>query len=283
MAPQTLDTILRPPQWPTSFSDFVTWCLMWDPNTRPTSTQALAHGYFKDAQDPLSSLTTTKTLSTPTVPQYANVVQRPCPAMLTAVVPAPAPPPKPSVDPTRINGLSNAGPIPILPTIRPISLLSNAVTREFARKIGRQLSTNSQTNHYVEVHRQEAERSLNGQSGLTSGSGRRESFFSHLRKRARRISRKYQAPFSPSSDDIEANANSSPCQTNSNRQSMVINGQAPLPTLLSNHFSDLDKALQNVRQSLEASSQTAGVPTNGLSSPHASNTILEAAAFSTSS
>src|ERR1700761_1483995 len=53
MAPHSLDTILRAPQWPASLSDFVTWCLMWDPKTRPTSSQALAHDYFRDAADPL--------------------------------------------------------------------------------------------------------------------------------------------------------------------------------------------------------------------------------------
>jgi len=341
MAPHTLDTILRPPQWPASLSDFVTWCLMWDPKGRPTSTQALAHDYFKDALDPLRPKSSSKLLgnrkqssastndsfkdaqeslpslttktsswfrksliqrevSAPAVPQHTTVVQPASPSVQTVVAPAPAPapPPKPTVDPnatvkarpaankraTWTNGLpSNAAPIPILPTIRPISPLSDAVTAQAtvrpvdaddkaARKIGRQLSTNSQTNHYAEIHRQEAERALNGQSGLASpASGHRESFFSHLRKRARRFSGKYQAPLSPSSDDIEANAGCSPWQTNSNRQSMVIDGQAPLPTLPSNDFSDLDKALQNVRQSLEASSQTTSALASGLASPHASN------------
>src|ERR1700761_6159178 len=53
MAPHTMDSILQAPQWPTALSEFVTWCLMWDPKNRPTSTQALRHEYFTDAFDPL--------------------------------------------------------------------------------------------------------------------------------------------------------------------------------------------------------------------------------------
>ncbi|KAF2401223.1 kinase-like protein [Trichodelitschia bisporula] len=124
MAPHPLDTILRPPQWPAALCEFVTWCLLWDPKARPTSTQALAHDYFRDAVDPLrpksarvlprkeSNLSnmesirdvqdtqpslTTKTSawlrksfiqreSAPAVPQHAPVTQTPQPR------PAPAPP-----------------------------------------------------------------------------------------------------------------------------------------------------------------------------------------------
>ncbi|KKY34571.1 putative cmgc rck mak protein kinase [Diaporthe ampelina] len=53
MAPHSMDTILQTPQWPSSLSHFVTWCLMWDPKNRPTSTQTLQHEYFADAVDPL--------------------------------------------------------------------------------------------------------------------------------------------------------------------------------------------------------------------------------------
>ncbi|KAJ4124370.1 Serine/threonine protein kinase, variant 3 [Fusarium falciforme] len=53
MAPHAMDTILQTPQWPTALSQFVTWCLMWDPKNRPTSSQALAHEYFLDAVDPM--------------------------------------------------------------------------------------------------------------------------------------------------------------------------------------------------------------------------------------
>ena len=30
-----MDTILQAPQWPAALSNFVTWCLMWDPKNRP--------------------------------------------------------------------------------------------------------------------------------------------------------------------------------------------------------------------------------------------------------
>src|SRR5271168_2913736 len=53
MAPHSMDTILQPPQWPIAFSNFITWCLMWDPKNRPTSRQALDHEFFADAVDPL--------------------------------------------------------------------------------------------------------------------------------------------------------------------------------------------------------------------------------------
>jgi meiosis induction protein kinase IME2/SME1 len=321
MAPHSLDTILRPPQWPASLSDFVTWCLLWDPKARPTSTQALAHEFFRDAADPLrpkssstsrllgrkqSNLSThdsikdtpdsqhtlsTKTsswfrksliqreASAPAVPQHVQSVQivsRPPPIQhsvseATTLKVAPVA----NKRNTWANGLPpNAAPIPILPTIKPISPLSNAVTAQAqarkapsddkaSKKIGRQLSVASHGNHYADLHRLEAERALNGQSGLTSPTnGQKESFFSHLRKRARRFSGRYQAPMSPNADDIEANAGCSPFQ--SNRQSMLIDSLPPVANPLpSNDFTELDRALQNVRSSLEASSQSSLIPPSG--------------------
>src|ERR1700761_4086721 len=62
MAPHTMDSILQPPHWPTALSDFVTWCLMWDPKNRPTSSQALRHEYFTDAYDPLRPKTSSSRL-----------------------------------------------------------------------------------------------------------------------------------------------------------------------------------------------------------------------------
>jgi len=158
--------------------------------------------------------------------------------------------------------------------MKPISPLSHAVTAQATarngplddkatKKIGRQLSVASNGNHYAEMHRQEAERALNGHSGLASPtSGQRESFFSHLRKRARRFSGRYQTPISPSSDDVEANAGCSPWA--SNRQSMIIDSLPPVTNPLpSNDFSELDKALQNVKSSLENSSQSSLAPPPG--------------------
>jgi meiosis induction protein kinase IME2/SME1 len=287
--------------------------LLWDPKARPTSTQALAHEFFRDAADPLrpkssstarllgrkqSNISThdsikdtldsqhtlsTKTsswfrksliqreVSAPAVPQHAQPVQavsRPAPLQhsVSEITPAKAASTATKRN-TWANGLPpNAAPIPILPSIKPISPLSNAVTAQAqarqasddkaSKKIGRQLSVASHGNHYADLHRQEAERALNGHSGLASPtSGQKESFFSHLRKRARRFSGRYQAPLSPSSDDIEANAGCSPFQ--SNRQSMIVDSLPPVANPLpSNDFTELDKALQGVQSSLDASSQS---------------------------
>jgi meiosis induction protein kinase IME2/SME1 len=178
---------------------------------------------------------------------------------------------------------SNGAPIPILPSIRPVSPLSDAVTAQasvraaeaegkVAKKIGRQLSVASHGNHYAEYHRQETERALMGQSGLASpSSGHKEGFFSHLRKRARRLSgRYYQTPLSPNSDDIEANAGCAPWAS-SNRQSMVVDQALAAPSTNSD-YSELDKTLQNVRCSLEGGSQSTNT---SKSSRVASNPMLK--------
>jgi len=181
---------------------------------------------------------------------------------------------------TWTNGVpSNGAPIPILPSIRPISPLSAEVTAQAsvrqadsdekaAKKIGRQLSVASHGNHYADVHRQEAERALNGQSGLTSPpNGHKEGFFSHLRKRARRLSGRYQTPMSPNSDDIEANAGCAPWGASSARQSLIMDQSATTST--TSDFSELDKALQHVRDSVEANSaKNARTATNPMLKRH---------------
>lgn len=118
------------------------------------------------------------------------------------------------------------------------------------KKIGRQLSVNSNGNHYADIHRQEAERVLNGGGGVRSPSGgQKEGFFSHLRKRARRLSGRNQA--AAVNEDVEANAGCAPW---SNRSSMAIDPSANATDAQGNpEFADLDKALQNVRYSLDAS------------------------------
>ncbi|KAG9186550.1 meiosis induction protein kinase-like protein [Alternaria panax] len=160
---------------------------------------------------------------------------------------------------TWTNGASNNGaPIPILPSIKPISPLSAEVTAQAtaASKVGRQLSVNSHGNHYADVHRQEAERALNGHSELTSPiNGHKEGFFSHLRKRARRLSGRYQTPMSPNSDDIEANAGCAPWAATSARQSLIMDQSQGAQSSSTSDFSELDKALQHVRDSVEAHSQ----------------------------
>ncbi|KAI9799294.1 MAG: hypothetical protein M1833_004172 [Piccolia ochrophora] len=188
---------------------------------------------------------------------------------------------------------SNAAPMPILPSIRPISPLSDAVTAQAnsrrhkdqlpketdgdkrrrsmiddkaAKKIGRQLSAASSSNHYAELHRQEAERALNGSAvPVASPTAQKESFFSHLRKRARRLSGRHQLPLSPTSTDIESVAGCGPWS--SNRSSMALDASFPAAVVSSNHgdFKDLDKALQNVRGSVETSSPVNMEPGTGSS------------------
>jgi meiosis induction protein kinase IME2/SME1 len=312
MAPHSLDTILQAPQWPASLSQFVTWCLLWDPRARPTSAQALAHEYFQDAFDPLRLKSSSSKLlgrkqselsakdspdaspslssktsswlrrslvareSAPAVPQHTTtqpLSPAPSPAASSSNPTGPTKQrPAATKRATWTNGVSqNGAPIPILPSIRPISPLSAEVTaqanvrpaegdEQAAKKIGRQLSVASHGNHYADVHRQEAERALNGQSGLTSPpNGQKEGFFSHLRKRARRLSGRYQTPMSPNSDDIEANAGCAPWAGANPRQSSLVD-QASLAGAASNNsdFSELDKALQHVRDSVEAHSQQNG-------------------------
>ncbi|TEA19598.1 Sporulation protein kinase pit1 [Colletotrichum sidae] len=307
MAPHAMDTILQAPQWPATLSHFVTWCLMWDPKTRPTSTQALAHEYFVDAVDPLrpkssasrilgrkqsdisrgkDSSSSTPTTSKPSwfrksligrsesaeiavvqsISKESTPRPSPVPSQTTNEVPVAKTRPAQSKRTTWTNGPSNVAPMPILPTIRPISPLSDAVTAQASngyndsyanghqravqieekKKIGRQLSVASSTNNYAEIHRQQAERALNGNGGLASPpNGHKESFFSHLRKRARRFSGRHQAPMSPNSDDVEAQAGCGPW--NSNRSSMVIDAPTP-PPKPSEMYEPLDKALREVQQ-----------------------------------
>ncbi|RDL39012.1 Protein kinase-like (PK-like) [Venustampulla echinocandica] len=335
MAPHAMDTILQTPQWPTSLSNFVTWCLMWDPKARPTSTQALAHEFFNDAVDPLrpkssasrilgrkhSDLSYRGSKDSTEIAQNQsskpswfrksligrsdsgngvaapvgkeNIAPRPSPIHAATDVPVIKTRPNASKRSTWNNGPSNAAPMPILPTIKPISPLSDTVTAQASsrtpsytdahkaagqaaanmddkvvKKIGRQLSVASNGNHYADIHRQQAEMALNGNSGLASPpNGQKESFFSHLRKRARRFSgRQSQTPISPKSMDIEAQAGCGPWA--SNRSSMVVDnvGQLPSPVQKVDTYEALDKALRNVQQNLD-SSQTAPIPPNHATTP----------------
>ena len=298
-----METILQPPQWPAAFSSFVTWCLMWDPKNRPTSKQAMEHEFFSDAVDPLRPKSSSRLLGrkhsdlsfrskeasdTPTITSKASWFRRSLIARDSApAVPQHNPDAKVAHEPELLVGKSRpqapkratwthgttptvGAPMPILPSIRPISPLPNAVTaqanstfahhpepkigsgrstEEKSKKIGRQLSVNSHGNHYPDVHRQEAERVLNANasSGLVSPpSAHRESFFSHLRKRARRFSGRHGLT-SPGGDDVEANAANVPW---SNRSSLMVDSVIPEGQTQSD-FLELDKALQSVRYSLE--------------------------------
>ncbi|KAJ5826260.1 hypothetical protein N7474_003398 [Penicillium riverlandense] len=302
MAPHPMESVLQAPQWPTALSEFVTWCLMWDPKVRPTSTQALNHEYFADAVDPLrpKSSTSSRLLGRKQSDKVLKSPARdPCDSPTLSSKPSwfrrsligrsdsPAPtiendspsrPPAvsyntvPDLQPVKARPpnnkratWTNGAPMPILPSIRPVSPLSNAVTAQAthstvaqtkasksteqdvgkSKKIGRQLSVNSNGNHYADIHRQEAERMLIG-SGNASNT--KESFFSHLRKRARRLSGRNQVTAVP--DDVEANAG---CIPWSNRSSMALDGANP-GDAKSSDLSELDKALQSVKYSLDSSS-----------------------------
>lgn len=210
------------------------------------------------------------------VPEVAQVSQQPSPRPSpvhanTADVPVTVAKTRP-VPTKRSTWTNGAAPIPILPSVRPISPLPDASVAQAnarrtehteertSKKIGRQLSVNSQGNHYAEIHRQEAERALNGGNGLKSPTGsQRESFFSHLRKRARRLSGRHQTPVM-NSDDLEAQAGCAPWATGSNRQS-VHEAQSIAPVAIdpSNdpNFAELDRALQSVRYSLDAAANPA--------------------------
>ncbi|KAL8641671.1 MAG: hypothetical protein Q9228_001553 [Teloschistes exilis] len=160
---------------------------------------------------------------------------------------------------------AKGAPMPILPSIRPISPFSDAVTaqanvrptdnvetypsvapeQKASKKIGRQLSVASNGNHYADYSRQEAERALHGARDLTSpGESQKEGFFSHLRKRARRLSGRPQVPSSPLPYDLEANASCGPWQ--SNRGSMNVDSVATDP-MLRNAMSpgELEKAVHS--------------------------------------
>lgn len=222
--------------------------------------------------------------SAPVVPTQTRTKQtnspRPSPVHSTTTLEVPiAAKARPLVNKraTWTNGTTPAvgAPMPILPSIRPISPLSDAVTAQAtgsltneegskrssvldektAKKLGRQLSVASNGNHYADIHRQEAERALNGNGGLVSPpNGQKESFFSHLRKRARRLSGRHATPLSPKSDDIEANAGCGPWS--SNRSSMALDAPPVATNPTSNpDFTELDRALQNVRSSIETPSQ----------------------------
>ena len=313
MAPHSMESILQPPQWPVALSNFVTWCLMWDPKHRPTSAQAMEHEFFIDAVDPLRPKSSSRLLgkkhsgfehksykdgadpppltSKPSwfrksiirdsTPQHANESQAipPNPSTVSTINSSEATKPSKSRPfaskrATWTNGApANGAPMPILPSIRPISPLSDAVTAQAnrspvedsshatnvkataegksSRKIGRQLSVASNGNHYAD--RLDAERALNGEGGPSSPlAGQKEGFFSHLRKRARRLSGRNQLPISPKYDDIEASAGCGPWS--SNRSSMALDQKFLNDSVSKIDDQELDRALHNVRYSLEVGS-----------------------------
>lgn len=322
MAPHSLETVLPSPQWPASLTHFVTWCLMWDPKVRPTSRQALEHEYFQDAVDPLRPKSSSRVLGRksstalnnnsdtdvatktsswfrkslggrenipPPVPEHlqgSGLTSPKLPNTTEASLGASKTRPTATKRATWANGAGTAAPMPILPSIRPISPLPDSSTaqanarravqpdeKNASKKIGRQLSVNSQGNHYAELHRLEAERALTGANELKSPTGSQKgSFFSHLRKRARRLSGRTPGPMSPSMEDIEANAGCAPWAANrqSTQEPQPIAPSAADPSTDPN-FAELDRALQSVRYSLDAAAHASNnqpkVPTRISSNP----------------
>lgn len=295
-----METILQPPQWPASFSNFVTWCLMWDPRNRPTSGQAMEHEFFSDAVDPLRPKSSSRLLGRkhsdlsfrskevePVLTSKPSWFRR----SLIARESAPAVPLHDTNNNITHEKMSNgkarppankratwqgtpaaAAPMPILPSIKPISPIPDTVnasadprtthpetnrsrvSEDKTKKIGRQLSVNSHGNHYPDAHRAEAEKALNGSgTPMSPPFGQKESFFSHLRKRARRFSGRHGLA-SPNGDDIEAQAAAAPW---SNRSSVIVDNVIPEDRT---DFLDLDKALQSVRYSLERAEEQRPLP-----------------------
>jgi meiosis induction protein kinase IME2/SME1 len=161
----------------------------------------------------------------------------------------PKPRPNANKRATWAHGPPNAAPMPLLPSIRPVSPLYNAVTAQAVQRTNEPPKKSGSQIPVAQDPKPELQKSSSGTSGLRSPpSSQRESFFSHLRKRARRFSGRYQTPISPN-DDIESNAGST--QWNS-RQSPMLNSLPQIPKDMSTDFSDLDKALQSVRTSVDS-------------------------------
>lgn len=307
MAPVPMESILAAPTWPVSLANFVTWCLMWDPRCRPTSIQALQHEYFRDAIDPLLPRASTPSR---VVKKSSELAMKPSrDSMIEAAAAHPtlekknswfrksfiggrtdgivSPPPttdnRPRPDKRNTwhapklssgNGTSNnAAPMIILPSIKPVSPMSDAVsvqagrTREemgsptdrerrkaeekAVKKIGRQLSVHSNSSQRGYANGvQAAVDKLNGNAnngGLVSPTGPKESFFSHLRKRARRLSGRTGLPPSPGDDDLEIGVGCGIAwgggkETGSNRSSMLVDS--------SGDASGIDNAIKEVDAAL---------------------------------
>ena len=176
---------------------------------------------------------------------------------------------------------SNAAPMPILPSIRPISPFSNTVNASAhntpanhppppqpapepkpSKKLGRQLSVQSNGNHYADLHRQEPDRASNGHRGIASPNGeQKESFFSHLRKRARRLSGKPQGNTTPAPDDVEASAGIG--QRHSNRNSLIVDANVNnMDTIIEKSFENVDKALKSINEQVLPLTPATEVPSS---------------------
>ena len=297
MAPHAMESILNPSYWPASLSNLVTWCLMWDPKNRPTTAQALNHEYFSDAVDPLlrprSSTSrllgkkqSDRSFKSKESGDYPTLTSKPSWFRRSLISKADTPitsiefdqclgPNATNNDQSKSKSVgkratwATGAPMPILPSIRPVSPLSNAVTAQAksttvargargdaertSKKIGRQLSVNSQGNHYADVnrqdvHRQEAEKALTGgNNNNAAASTTKEGFFSHLRKRTRRFSGRNSVIIG--GDGSEAGAG---CMPWSNRSSLVLDASNSGDERHA-EAAELDNVLRSVRSTLDAS------------------------------
>jgi meiosis induction protein kinase IME2/SME1 len=287
---------------------------MWDPKSRPTSIQALQHEYFRDAVDPLlpkasaPSRMARKNSELAMKPSRDSINDAPHPTLekknswfrksfivgRTDGVVSPPPTTNPDRDgkprpekrstwhaPKISSGsgvANNGAPMMILPSIRPVSPLSDAVSVQAARvgrdensnstdkerrkmeekavkKIGRQLSvasTNSQHNGYINGTQQAADKlngNTSGGAAVTSPTAHKESFFSHLRKRARRLSGRTGLPPSPDDEDLESGVGCGIAwggrDGGSNRSSMLVDS--------SGDASGIDRAIKEVDAALAES------------------------------
>lgn len=136
--------------------------------------------------------------------------------------------------------------MPILPSIRAITPLSNTVTAQAhgVTNAGH-LQQQQLPSHYFDFHKQDAERAMGNTGPLSPPSSHKEGFFSHLRKRARRISGRNQSPPS-TQDELEAYASNDPWSS----YRIPPQNQTAAPQ---SNLSELDKALQNVKHSLDTS------------------------------
>lgn len=281
---------------------------MWDPRARPTSLQALQHEYFRDAVDPLMprSSTPSRMLSKrsgdlsmkhsrdsmadshPPLEKKNSWFRKSFIGRADGIL---SPPPTNNTEkemkraekrstwhapkPASINGPSGA-PIMILPSIKPISPLSDTVSVQAAKggnekdrqekvvkKIGRQLSVASNKSQKDSTYNDSLQATVDKLNGNVSGamvspSIQKESFFSHLRKRARRLSgRTGGIPPSPNDDDLEANAGCVPWggiakESSSNNSSMQLDPPA--------NSGGIDKAIRDVDSALEDVSSGASAP-----------------------
>lgn len=207
--------------------------------------------------------------SAPAVPQHFPEPHAISPRMTpTEQVPAPAPVQENVARPVLVKRTTwaDGAPMQLLPSIRPVAPLTINVNAQghaapqqqsdianAPSKIGRQLSMASSGNHYAEIHRQEAERALNGQTTPASPpSSHKEGFlsWSHLRKRARRLSGRRPSPGPGNQDDIEASAGCAPWAAN--RNSGMVDSMFDQDPTQNPDFGELDRALNNVRYSIDA-------------------------------